>query len=361
LISDNNGLLTTGIEGNGTGTIVLNPAGGIYAEGTQVTVSVISDNNSEFVSWSGSASDINNPLVITMDGDKNIVALINKTFNETNILGSWNGDFELGNILYWRALEVAGGVALSIENDNTISSVSISNDFNGGIYASQFTWGVNPSIADIVFDLNVPVLPQTDYIFKASAKSNDPCILRIHCTFYNSSGAILGDYNDVTWQLTGTYQQHEWVMPNSPLGSAFAVVGFRLFNTDGSRWPYANITTLIDDVQLLERIPISSISGEMNNLVTISENVTNESFGLKAYPNPFKLSTTFSYELKENTNIRLSIYDIAGSLIEVLVEKNQPKGEFKAIWNRSNLQNGIYFVRLESNYKSQNIKIILSK
>lgn len=353
--------LTTSTSGTGTGIIVVDPVGVSYPAGTQVTVSVIPDNNSEFVSWSGSANSTSNPLVITMDGDKNIVALINETFNETNIFDGWNGDFELGNIQHWRALEVADGVALSIENDITISSVVMSSDSYSGNYAAQLTWGVSQSIADIVFDLNVPVLPQTDYVFKAVAKSLDPSILRIHCTFYNSLGTIIGDYNDASWQLTSTYQEHDWEMPNSPIGSSFAVVGFRLFNTNGSRWPLANVTTIIDDVQLWERVPVASSSEVRNGLVDIFSNENKELSYLIAYPNPTKSSTILNYKIDKSSKVKLSIYNITGSLIDVLVDQNQSMGEFKVVWNGTSLPNGIYYVRLESNDNTQNIKVILNK
>lgn len=50
------------------------------------------------------------------------------SYSQTNIYENYNGDFELGNITNWRALEVVGGNVLSVENDITSSAVNITTD-----------------------------------------------------------------------------------------------------------------------------------------------------------------------------------------------------------------------------------------
>jgi hypothetical protein len=56
------------------GSINLDPAGGVYAPGTVVTATAVPVAGYEFDSWSGSITGSNNPVDITMDGNKSITA-----------------------------------------------------------------------------------------------------------------------------------------------------------------------------------------------------------------------------------------------------------------------------------------------
>lgn len=305
--------LTTNLVGTGSGYITLNPSGGTYQVGTQVTVTATPYYQSEFVSWSGDASGSINPTVITIDGDKNVSAII---------------------------------------NDQIFSFVEMTNDSDAGANAVKFTWRTNPNIEDIVFDISPNILPNTDYFFRAKAKSESgPCILRIHADFYDASNALISSYNDASWQLTNTYAQHDWALPTSPANTSNVVIGFRVFNTDGSRWPVTDIVTIIDEVQLWNSLPLSIDVQEIDEL-----------YRLKVFPNPFSSATTLSYNLREASFVEVSIFNSFGSLVGTLVQKDQSIGLHNINWNGGHLPSGIYFVRLNvSNGNTQVVKMIINK
>ncbi|MEM9259732.1 MAG: carbohydrate-binding domain-containing protein, partial [Bacteroidota bacterium] len=56
------------------GSISLNPSGGVYPAGTVVTLTASADAGYSFDNWSGDLSGSNNPIQITMDGNKNVTA-----------------------------------------------------------------------------------------------------------------------------------------------------------------------------------------------------------------------------------------------------------------------------------------------
>ena len=58
------------------GTILLNPAGGIYEIGTAVTITVIPDAGYDFIGWSGDLSGKNNPATIFMGANKKVNAVV---------------------------------------------------------------------------------------------------------------------------------------------------------------------------------------------------------------------------------------------------------------------------------------------
>jgi len=65
--------LTTATDGTGTGSLILDPAGGIYEYGTAVTVTHSADAGSTFTEWSGACSG-NGSCVVTMDAAKTVTA-----------------------------------------------------------------------------------------------------------------------------------------------------------------------------------------------------------------------------------------------------------------------------------------------
>ena len=67
------------VEIAGSGLVTLDPAGGLYDPGTQVTLQAVPAEGWEFTGWSGSAGGTANPGLLPMDGDKTIIA----TFTES--------------------------------------------------------------------------------------------------------------------------------------------------------------------------------------------------------------------------------------------------------------------------------------
>jgi hypothetical protein len=64
------------------------------------------------------------------------------------------------------------------------------------------------------------------------------------------------------------------------------------------------------------------------------------------YPNPFNPSTTIQYDLPENGNVNLAIYNTLGEQVASLVDTRQEAGSYEINWNAANLASGVYFYRL---------------
>ncbi|GJQ61044.1 MAG: hypothetical protein SCALA702_00970 [Melioribacteraceae bacterium] len=74
------------------------------------------------------------------------------------------------------------------------------------------------------------------------------------------------------------------------------------------------------------------------------------------YPNPFNPTTTISFTLREECNVKIKIYDTNGQLIEKLTEQFYAKGRHEVEFNGENLSSGIYLYRIEA-LNSENIPI----
>lgn len=71
------------------------------------------------------------------------------------------------------------------------------------------------------------------------------------------------------------------------------------------------------------------------------------------YPNPFNPTTNIRYELPQQSNVRLTIFNILGQQVATLVDEVQQAGRYTVAWNGiSNLgraaSSGVYFYLLQA-------------
>ncbi len=62
------------VETLGTGSVVLDPPGGVYSHGTVVQITAIPDPGWTFSHWSGDLTGTENPAFLTIDRDKTVIA-----------------------------------------------------------------------------------------------------------------------------------------------------------------------------------------------------------------------------------------------------------------------------------------------
>ena len=79
------------------------------------------------------------------------------------------------------------------------------------------------------------------------------------------------------------------------------------------------------------------------------------------YPNPFNPSTRISYSIQSDGFVSLNVYNLLGQLVTNLVNETQTAGYHEINFNASNLSNGLYIYRLESNGKVESRKMLLIK
>lgn len=79
------------------------------------------------------------------------------------------------------------------------------------------------------------------------------------------------------------------------------------------------------------------------------------------FPNPFNPTTNIRFDLPENANVKLIIYNIIGEQQEVLVNSRLSAGSYNVDWNASAYPSGIYFYTLTTNDYKAVKKMILAK
>ncbi|MFQ5675807.1 MAG: choice-of-anchor B family protein, partial [bacterium] len=111
---------------------------------------------------------------------------------------------------------------------------------------------------------------------------------------------------------------------------------------------------LIDDFEIMSSVTsVEEPDSQVPRLYALEQN----------YPNPFNPSTTIRYSLRENAQVRLTVYDLLGRQIRILVDDIQNRGEHQVVWDARDEQgkdvaSGVYFYRIETAAFKKTVKML---
>ena len=79
------------------------------------------------------------------------------------------------------------------------------------------------------------------------------------------------------------------------------------------------------------------------------------------YPNPFNPTTTIAFTLPESAPVRLSVFDMLGRQVQVLIDGNVPSGRTEVVFEAGGLPTGTYLYRLSTPQQTVVKKMMLVK
>lgn len=133
-------------------------------------------------------------------------------------------------------------------------------------------------------------------------------------------------------------------------------------STAENMYDYVHLTYVMqkrgDDADTIYYMPV---------LVPIGDDISEEnglpgSFELLGnYPNPFNVKTTIEFELYEDSDVNLAVYDITGAVVEVLHDGYLESGKQSIAWNAEDVASGAYFYKLATAEGSHVKKMVLLK
>ena len=169
--------------------------------------------------------------------------------------------------------------------------------------------------------------------------------------------------NDLTEQSVEELNDSVHIFINSSLTSNTKFVhyqvqdgGHRWFNYD---WGFHASEELLNFFMQYSMTDFS-LSSDKNSfepkIFTLSQN----------YPNPFNPITYISYDLPKDSFVRITIYDLLGNVVNIIVNTKQTSGYKTVQWNSTNNQGkpvsaGVYLYSIEAVNFIQTKKMILLK
>lgn len=381
------------------GSIELKPYGGIYEEGTTVTLNAVPDFGYQFSEWSGELSGIENPATILMDSKKNVTANFSSVPIYTLATNATNGSIKLDPIdsIYEKGTDVTlkaisdfgyqfsgwSGDLIGMENPATISmdadkNVTANFTYTGGgtiVFATNCGGNAYRSGEGVNYSADMNNSGGSAYSSGSNISGTTDDILykseRYGETFSYNINLPNGDYN-VTLMFAEIYHNSAGNrLFNVALENNKVISNLDIWSWVGKNAAYSEIHAVtVSDGQLnisLQKVndnaKISAIIVSQPDVETaINQTQVQTQTKLEQnYPNPFSTITTIPYQLNEASHVELSVFNFLGEKLTILVNQHQQPGHYKFDWDAkddkgNSLPNGLYFYRFEINNHSIQVK-----
>jgi len=235
-----------------------------------------------------------------------------------------NGDFSSGDD-YW-TLRIGGG------------AVARGNVTSQGEYHLEITDG-GPEIKSVQLrQYHIELVKGKRYRFEFDGRAANPGIVDAKIEQYYQPWTNYGQigYSYFTQEMKH-FSYYFNMMDQSNYGARV------VFNCGTS-----NSDVFIDNVSLKEIVE-SAVEGDDNALPLDYELVGN-------HPNPFNSRTKIRYTVPDRSDIKITIYNILGEVVEKTIYHNKNPGIHETIFSATSLSSGIYFCLMEARSISTSLK-----
>jgi hypothetical protein len=147
----------------------------------------------------------------------------------------------------------------------------------------------------------------------------------------------------------------------------------KLLASDGGGGDNFGYSVCVKDDQIIVGSPFQSTGGSYDGAAYVytnfftgineNEDLTSiQNFTLEQnYPNPFNPETVISWQSAVSSNVNLTVYNIVGQRVAILINERKPAGIYSIKFNASTLPSGIYYYQLQAGDYQEVKKMILMK
>jgi hypothetical protein len=250
------------------------------------------------------------------------------------------------------------------EGINFTSGDSVRPQAGVAFWANNFNNANGTIIQDWLITPRLPVIESGDslYVWVTAISLTYPDTLTIWVSLLDSLVSSFGFPVDTIIDPGPTGEWHRYAMDitvDDLIVGYEPFVGFKHDHRNGGPTGSGSNWVCLDHVILA--------NGGLATSIGNSPNSTPSGFVLQQnYPNPFNPSTTIAYQLAKDSEVSLTVYNLAGQEIRTLVNKRQSAGPQQVVWDGKDLHgnqvaSGIYLYRLKTENNIQTRKMILMK
>lgn len=142
-----------------------------------------------------------------------------------------------------------------------------------------------------------------------------------------------------------------------PLGTLYGSFGTTLVTIDRA----SGGATVVGSTGVIEPIAIAMRGDLITGADDPGANILGSYQLHQNYPNPSNPLTTIQYELPRSAEVRLSVYDMLGREVSVVVNEREEAGVHEVRFDGSGLASGVYIYRLQAGDFVQMRKLLLLK
>ncbi len=383
------------LKSGGNGSVESNPSGSSYVEGANVKINAIPDEGFEFMKWFGDYDGYINPLPLTMDASKSITA----TFIES----------KEPELTYKQSFDNLSSVILKDETENNHTTFLTKMDpiiAVPGKYGDAIGFdGVDDYVRVVKrpdLDFDVHGFTFCFWIKQGDGSNMAPWIHFMdddgvgYQIYQNGQGKIHFTIDDGIQASTAIAEDTEFVtgewvfvtamVHRSPdevrlyangelIASADDYTGditssprYLLLGTNPDLDQFFN--GALDEIRVynypISETDIGKLYIKNSTPVWEEQIVQNFPLSVQNYPNPFNPNTEIRYQISEDSHVRLTVYNILGKEVSVLVDEEKHSGFYSVQFNSNDIQNtsatsGVYFCELSACNERVTNKMILMK
>lgn len=366
---------------NGTvtfGSFSLTSIGGGNGEGDIFVAKVDADGNWQWATQAGGYGFSESGYAITIDNNNNCYVAGNfesiATFNSISLTSIGYSDIFVAKIDQngnWLWATQAGSI-----NDDIGYGISIDDNCSSyvtGNFGSTATFGSFSLTCSGNRDI---------FVAKIDANGNWLWATQAGGTSYDKGSAIVID-DDFSSYVTGNFMETATFGSFSITSNESSDIFVAKVDANGDWLWVTQAGSLSSDMSYgvsIDNNCNSYVTGSFYNTATFGLNsltsfgdsdifvaklgsetfVENEMIPTKTelsnYPNPFNPSTTIQFSIQNDSNVKLSIYNIKGQKIKILAQNKFLKGSYSLVWNGDDengqtVGSGVYLYKLYINGK----------
>ncbi len=253
-------------------------------------------------------------------------------------------------------------VSLVIDLDNDQAQLAVNGVF---VYQWQYTLGTFGTPCPLVIaatDMFGPdATPANNEMYVDDYRFSDTP-LPVELTSFTAN-AING-FVELNWLTATEINNQGFEIERRTESSEFRTIGFVEGNgTTTEQNSYSYIDKTAEQGMNFYRLKQIDFDGTYAYSDVIEVNATGPlSFELaQNYPNPFNPTTNIKFSVPESGNVKLSVYNLLGEEVAVLLNGFSQAGTFEVTFNASNLSTGVYLYKLQSANSVQTKKMMLLK
>jgi pectate lyase len=326
-LAENHFLLHTSVMG--PGRLILDPDLSSYEAGNSVTLTAVPDSGFVFDTWQNDLFGIENPVVLTIHTTLWITASFAQRAEHVPLYY----DFGPGPL---------------VEGYTQITNMTI--------YSVEYGFGFTDISGLDVRDRGGSDGLKRDFVVSNTPRTfivdlpNDRYSVRILAGDQMSSApnGPMDVFAEKEKMISGMYSE----------GGHYSEQSFETDVQDGQLnldFVHSNSSSGTWRINAMEITSLTSAASQSNSLQPL------QFFLAQNYPNPFNAVTQIRFALPETARIRLSIYNMRGKEVALILDEIKTPGQALVSWNAENLASGVYFCRLQTERKALIRKIILLK
>ena len=165
--------------------------------------------------------------------------------------------------------------------------------------------------------------------------------------------------DDVNGSVLVIHTNNDGFISNSPLVTSNSEKLYNLVPSTTSVNPLAYL--VFDVAENMYYLKIGKINDIVSSITPNPQSSSSNVNLYQNYPNPFFIVTKIPYSISSKSIVKIEVFNLLGEAVQTLVNEDKNPGSYSVDFNASDLPEGIYYYKINSDGYSKTKRMILLK